>query len=81
MQATAGVAEREVVAGASGSTPPLAVSIGDAAKLGGIGRTMLYAELAAGRGPRTFRINRRRLILVEDLREWLRDRAASGRGQ
>lgn len=58
----------------------VAVSIDEAAKASGIGRTMFYELLKADAGPPTFYINKRRLVLLEDLRQWLRERAAAGRG-
>jgi excisionase family DNA binding protein len=57
-------------------TRPLAVSPSEASRMLGVGRTLLYAELAAGSIP-SFSIGRRRLIRVEALREWIAKREAS----
>lgn len=51
---------------------PLAVSIDEAAAIAGIGRGTLYKELKEG-GPKSFTIRGRRLILVDDLEQWLRE--------
>jgi excisionase family DNA binding protein len=56
-----------------GSQKPIAVSPSEAARMLGVGRTLLYAELAAGSIP-SFSIGRRRLIRVEALREWIAKR-------
>ena len=55
-----------------------ATSITHAATTSGVGRTLMYEEIKAGRGPRTFTIGRRRLVRVEELRRWLREREANG---
>lgn len=52
------------------SVSPLALSIVEAARIGGIGRTSLYAEIASGR-LRAIKRGKRTLILAEDLRAWL----------
>lgn len=49
---------------------PLAVSIGRATHLSGLGRTKLYEALGAGELS-SLKIGNRRLILVDDLRKWL----------
>ena len=49
---------------------PLAVSIGRATHLSGLGRTKLYEALGAG-DLASLKIGNRRLILVDDLRNWL----------
>ena len=61
------------------SPPPgrEALSIEEAAAAVGIGRATMYALLAAGEGPPTFRIGRRRLIRLESLRSWLELREAT----
>jgi predicted DNA-binding transcriptional regulator AlpA len=56
---------------------PLAVSISSAARMAGISRSMLYALIRAGEGPRTFKIGARTLIRVADLDLWLGRRAAA----
>ncbi len=52
------------------SLQPIAVSPNEAARLIGIGRTTLYAALAAG-ALRSAKIGKRRLITIEALRQWL----------
>lgn len=52
------------------TTPPIAVSPDEAARLAGIGRTSLYAALAKGDLP-SIKIGTRRLIRVDAIREWL----------
>lgn len=52
------------------STPPIAVSPDEAARLAGIGRTSLYAALAKG-DLKSIKIGSRRLIKIEDIHEWL----------
>ena len=52
---------------------PLAVSIDEAAAIAGIGRGTMYAEMKADRGPATFTIRGRRLVMVEELNRWLRE--------
>jgi excisionase family DNA binding protein len=49
----------------------LAVSPNEAARICGIGRTMLYAALSSGELP-SIKIGTRRLIMIDTLREWLR---------
>jgi excisionase family DNA binding protein len=51
-------------------TRPIAVSPAEAARLAGIGRTRLYAELGSGALP-SFRIGTRRLIRLVDLERWV----------
>lgn len=52
------------------STPPIAVSPDEAARLAGIGRTTLYAALARG-DLKSIKIGTRRLIKIEAIHEWL----------
>lgn len=52
------------------TTPPIAVSPDEAARLAGIGRTSLYAALAKGDLP-SIKIGTRRLIRVDAIRDWL----------
>ena len=54
-----------------GVLQPLALSIRQACAVAGVSRSTLYEEIAAGR-LKSIRIGARRLILVEDLRDWLR---------
>lgn len=48
----------------------LAVSPAEAARLAGIGRTTLYQALGSGE-LRSLKIGKRRLIMVDALRDWL----------
>lgn len=48
----------------------LAVSLQEAARLAGVGRTKLYEAIGSG-ALRSFKIGTRRLIMVEALRDWL----------
>ena len=52
------------------STPPIAVSPDEAARLAGIGRTSLYAALTKG-DLKSIKIGTRRLIKIEAIHEWL----------
>jgi len=52
------------------ATPPIAVSLDEAARLVGIGRTSLYAALAKG-DLKSIKIGTRRLIKIEAIHEWL----------
>jgi excisionase family DNA binding protein len=49
---------------------PLAVSLNDAAKITGLGRNRIYAEMKAGR-LRSRKSGKRRLFLVKDLEAFL----------
>jgi excisionase family DNA binding protein len=51
--------------------PPLAVSVAEAGRLVGVGKTRIYEEIASG-ALKSFRVGRRRLIRIEALEEWLR---------
>lgn len=48
----------------------LAVSPNEAARLLGLGRTSIYAELGAGR-LKSFKVGHRRLIPMVELHDWL----------
>jgi excisionase family DNA binding protein len=48
----------------------LAVSPADAARLTGVGRTKLYEAIGSG-ALRSLKIGKRRLIMIEALRDWL----------
>jgi excisionase family DNA binding protein len=50
---------------------PLAVSVGEAARLAGVSRTTLYQALRSG-GLKSLKIGSRRLITIEALDAWLR---------
>ena len=57
------------------SLPPLAVAPGEAARLMGIGRTLVYEEIASTR-LRSAKIGKRRLITIEAIKDWLKAREA-----
>ena len=54
----------------SGTMDPLAASVSEAARISGVGRTQLYEEMADGELP-SCKVGKRRIILIEDLRDWL----------
>jgi predicted DNA-binding transcriptional regulator AlpA len=54
---------------------PAALSITDTASSSGIGRSTMYALIAAGQGPRVTKIRGRRVVLIEDRDQWLRSLA------
>ena len=54
---------------------PLAVAPGEAARLMGIGRTLVYEEIASTR-LRSAKIGKRRLITIEAIKDWLKAREA-----
>jgi excisionase family DNA binding protein len=56
---------------ASADMEPVAVSVNDACRLSGLGRTLLYEAIAKG-DLASCKIGNRRLILIEDLRAWIR---------
>ncbi|HEV2605167.1 MAG TPA: helix-turn-helix domain-containing protein [Microvirga sp.] len=49
---------------------PIALSIMDAARMVGVGRTTIYEAMASGRLPAR-KLGRRTVILDADLRQWL----------
>ncbi len=49
---------------------PEALSVEDAARRAGIGRTFLYEAISSGRLP-SIKLGKRRLVRVEALRRWL----------
>ena len=51
-------------------TEPLAVPIPEAARLGGIGRSTIYAEISKG-NLKIRKVGRRTIVAMEDLRDWL----------
>jgi predicted DNA-binding transcriptional regulator AlpA len=57
--------------------PILAVSVPAAAKMAGISRSLMFALIAAGEGPRTFKIRKRTLIYFTVLDAWLEQMAAA----
>ena len=56
-------------------TEPLAVPIPEAARLGGVGRSTIYAEIAKG-NLKIRKIGRRTVIAMTDLRDWLASKTA-----
>ncbi|MFQ5745119.1 MAG: helix-turn-helix transcriptional regulator, partial [Acidobacteriota bacterium] len=54
-----------------------AISVEEAARLAGIGRATLWALIAAGDGPASLRVGRRRLIRRQALEAWLRELEAA----
>jgi excisionase family DNA binding protein len=52
------------------SVDPLAVSVEDAAKRAGLGRTEIYRAIKSG-NLKSLKIGKRRRIRVDALREWL----------
>jgi excisionase family DNA binding protein len=61
------VSDRETPAPASS----LAYSAKEVARLLGISETTVHEEWSQGRGPKSFRIGRRRLVSDSALREWI----------
>lgn len=59
----------------AGALQPLAVAPGEAARLMGIGRTLVYEEIASAR-LRSAKIGKRRLITIEAIKDWLTAREA-----
>jgi hypothetical protein len=55
---------------------PLAISIADAVKMVGLGRTSLYAAISSGR-LKTRKAGRRTLVEVEELRQFVAGLPAS----
>jgi excisionase family DNA binding protein len=49
---------------------PLAVPIAEAARLGGVGRSTIYAEISKG-NLRIRKVGRRTIVAMDDLRNWL----------
>lgn len=52
------------------SLTPLAVSPNEAVPISGVGRTTIYAAISSG-DLKSIKIGKRRLIMVDWLREWL----------
>lgn len=57
-------------------TEPLAVPIPEAARLGGVGRSTIYAEIAKG-NLKIRKVGRRTIVAMDDLREWLASKTDS----
>jgi excisionase family DNA binding protein len=55
----------------------IAVSIPEACRLTGLGRSTIY-EAIAEKSLKSLKVGRRRLILVEALREWLVGKGSGG---
>lgn len=49
---------------------PLAVSVPEAVRLSGVGRTKLYEAITSG-ALRSIKVGKRRLVTIEALRAWL----------
>ena len=56
---------------------PLAVNIPEAARLGGVGRSTIYAEIAKG-NLKIRKVGRRTIIAMDDLRAWLASKGTEG---
>jgi hypothetical protein len=54
-----------------GHTIPIAISVKEACRLCGFGRTKFYGLLAAELGPPTIKIGRQRLVLLGPLSTWV----------
>jgi excisionase family DNA binding protein len=57
--------------------PPLSVSVEEAARLTGFTRTGIYEVMAKGE-LQTFKIGKRRLILITELKAWIERAAKAG---
>jgi excisionase family DNA binding protein len=53
---------------------PLAVPIPEAARLGGVGRSTLYAEISKG-NLKIRKVGRRTIVAMDDLKTWLASKA------
>lgn len=51
-------------------TEVLAVPIPEAARIGGVGRSTIYAEISRGH-LKTRKVGRRTIVMVDDLKAWL----------
>lgn len=51
-------------------TEVLAVPITEAARIGGVGRSTIYAEISRG-NLKTRKVGRRTIVMVDDLKAWL----------
>ena len=49
---------------------PLAVTIVEAARLGGVGRSTIYSEISKG-NLKVRKVGRRTIVAMDDLRNWL----------
>lgn len=56
---------------------PLAVNVCEAARLGGVGRSTIYAEIAKG-NLKIRKVGRRTIISMDDLRAWLASKGTEG---
>ncbi len=57
----------------------IAFKIDELAKAAGVGRSLVYEELKAGR-LKAFKVGRRALVMVQDAEAWLRSRPVSHAG-
>jgi len=57
-------------------TEPLAVPSPEAARLGGVGRSTIYSEIAKG-NLKIRKVGRRTIVAMDDLREWLASKTDS----
>lgn len=71
-------AQHTAVRGSDVTAHPLAVSVADAAKIGGQSRTVLYQAMSPDPKKRnglpflpSLKVGKRRLVLVETYRQWL----------
>jgi excisionase family DNA binding protein len=53
---------------------PLAVPIPEAARLGGVGRSTIYAEIKQG-NLKIRKVGRRTIVAMDDLKTWLASKA------
>lgn len=58
-------------------TEPIAVSIPEATRLSGVGRSTIYSEVKAG-SLKVRKIGRRTIIAMDDLRKWLASKSGEG---
>jgi excisionase family DNA binding protein len=68
-------AEVRAEAAATPSAPDRLLSVAEAAAALGLGRSLLYTEIASGR-LRSLRVGRRRLVSAGAIREYIAERAA-----
>ena len=75
MKKSAGRDKRRTTSRGSGrALPRLAYSLAELAGATGIGKTLIYEEIKAGRGPRLTKIGSRSLVMEQEARRWLESR-------